>query len=112
MEAEVSKFHGRKKMSEVRVIPKFASEKEEAAWWYDNREKHDEEFLQAIAEGRVQRGNLREHFAELRKSTVIKLDPETTQEARELAERRGSDVTSVLKTLVHEALQREKQLVG
>jgi hypothetical protein len=28
-------------------IPRFASEEEEANWWFDNREKMDEEFLKA-----------------------------------------------------------------
>jgi hypothetical protein len=97
-------------MSE-RIIPRFASEKEEADWWYENREKHAEEFIQAAAEGRVQRGNLREHFAALRRGSKISLDPETAKEAQELAERCGVDVPHMLRTLVHEALQRQKQLV-
>lgn len=95
-----------------RIIPRFASEKEEADWWYANREKHAEEFIQAAAEGRVQRGNLREHFAALRSGTTISLDAETAREALELAERRGTGIPNVLKVLVHEALQREKQLAG
>jgi hypothetical protein len=97
-------------MSE-RIIPRFASEKEEADWWYENREKHAEEFIQAAAEGRVRRGNLREHFSELRTGTTVSLDPETANKARELAERCGVDVPHLLRTLVHEALQRQKQLV-
>jgi hypothetical protein len=98
-------------MSQIRVIPKFVSEKEEADWWYENREKHDEEFVQAAAEGRVQRGNLREHFAALRRGSTVSLDPETAKESQELAERCGVDVPHLLRTLVHEALQRQKQLV-
>jgi hypothetical protein len=99
-------------MGEARVIPKFATEKEEADWWYNNREKHDEEFVQAVAEGRVQQGNLREHFAEHRRRAVVRLDPETATDAQELATRRGMEVPDVLRTLVREALQREKQPVG
>jgi hypothetical protein len=40
-------------------VPKFASEAEEAKWWYDNRELLSEEFHKAAKEGRFRRGGKR-----------------------------------------------------
>jgi len=99
-------------MNEPRIIPRFASEKEEADWWFENREKHSEEFIAAAADGRVKRGNLADHLDAIRQATTVRLDSETASEARELAKFRGQEVSIVLKFLVHEALQREKQLVS
>lgn len=41
---------------EKRIIPKFASEQEEADWWYDNREELAKDWVNAIREGRTRRG--------------------------------------------------------
>ena len=45
-------------------IPKFASEAEEAKWWYDNREILSEEFQKAAKEGRLRRGGVARLLAE------------------------------------------------
>ena len=37
-----------------RTAPAFASEVEEAMWWYKNRKSHDEEFVAAVANGEAQ----------------------------------------------------------
>lgn len=38
-----------------RVVPRFATEAEEAQWWSDNREQHEEEFVRAVHEGTTTR---------------------------------------------------------
>jgi len=97
-------------MSERRELPVFANEDEEAKWWYDNREQHAEEFLQAAREGRVTRG------AMIRRGLVrtpsILIPSEDLADAKMLAEKKGIHHETYLRNLVHEALQREKQLVG
>lgn len=53
-------------------VPKFANETEEADWWYDNRERHDEEFAAAIAQGRVRRGSgIVQYLAQLQKAEEL-----------------------------------------
>ncbi len=94
-------------MNETRKLPAFASEDEEADWWYDNREKHAEEFLQAMAEGRVKRGGLAQRLAAAKALTTIDLDTSDISKAQALAEKHGMEVTTYLKQLVHEALERE-----
>jgi hypothetical protein len=96
-----------KLMSEPRILPAFASEKEEADWWYENREKHAEEFLQAAAEGRVRRGSPAVRQAVARNLNALHLDAETVNAAKQLAALRGMEVQNVLKLIVKEALERE-----
>lgn len=43
---------------ENRIIPKFASEAEEAEWWYDHREEIAADMLAAVREGRNGIGTL------------------------------------------------------
>jgi hypothetical protein len=38
-----------------RAVPAFASEAEEAAWWYRNRNSHDAEFVAALRNGQARR---------------------------------------------------------
>jgi hypothetical protein len=45
-------------------IPAFASEAEEARWWFENDELIFEEFKKAAQEGRLKRGGIRRLFAE------------------------------------------------
>jgi predicted DNA binding CopG/RHH family protein len=97
-------------MSERRKLPAFANEDEEAKWWYDNREQHAEEFLQAAREGRVTRG------AMIRRGLVrtpsVMIPSNDMEDAKMLAEKKGVAPETYIQHLVHEALQREKQLVG
>jgi len=37
-----------------RIVPWFATEEEEADWWYRNREVHDQELLDAVRSGEAQ----------------------------------------------------------
>jgi len=79
-------------MSDLKV-PAFATEAEEAKWWYDNRDKVSGEFEKAAKEGRLGRGGIRRLFAEKGipfkepnpapiPSTTIRLDPEDIAIAR------------------------------
>lgn len=94
-------------------IPKFASEAEEAKWWYDNREKLSEEFHKAAKEGRLRRGGVQRLLAERgivyqgsgpTPTTTIRLDPEDVAKARVQAAQRGLRYQTYLKMIIHEAL--------
>jgi hypothetical protein len=93
---------------EKRIIPKFASEIEEANWWYDNREELDNDFLKAIAEGRVRRRTEPRPSAPL-PTTTIRLDPADIELARGQAEKGGLKYQTYLKMVIHEALMKEAE---
>jgi hypothetical protein len=42
---------------ERRIIPKFATEAEEAKWWYDHREDISQDIVAASCEGRLGEGS-------------------------------------------------------
>jgi hypothetical protein len=39
------------------TIPHFENEEQEAQWWYDHREEVEEDFVQALKDGRVKRAS-------------------------------------------------------
>jgi predicted DNA binding CopG/RHH family protein len=97
-------------MTERRELPPFANEDEEAKWWYDNREQHAEEFAQAMREGRVTKGAMIRRG--LVRTPTVMIPAGDYAEAKRLAEKKGLDHQTYIQSLVHEALEREKQLVG
>ncbi|MGC9222403.1 MAG: hypothetical protein ACP5E2_00680 [Terracidiphilus sp.] len=98
-------------------IPKFATEAEEAKWWFENDGKVFEEFKKAAMEGRLGRGGVRRLFAEKgipfkeptpTPTTTIRLDPDDIAEARVQAAKRGLRYQTYLKMIIHEALETAK----
>ena len=103
------------------AVPAFASEAEEAAWWYENRKSHDKEFTAAVESGEAQlltREKLRERIEASKAKTpahVISLRvPEADLAmARRQAEQKGLPYQTYIKSLLHETLaEREKRSVG
>jgi hypothetical protein len=105
-------------------IPRFATEAEEAKWWYDNQELTFKEFQKAAKEGRLGRGGVRRLFAEKGipftepqkpsesqplPTTTIRLDPEDIAMARVQAAERGLRYQTYLKMIIHEALRKTEQ---
>jgi hypothetical protein len=99
-------------------IPKFATEAEEAKWWFENDGKIFEEFKKLAKEGRLGRGGVRRLFAEKgipfqepqkvpapTPTTTIRLDPEDIAKARVQAAERGLRYQTYLKMIIHEALR-------
>ena len=90
-------------------VPKFATEAEEAKWWFENQDKLLEEFKKATAEGRVGIGTVAKRAA-LRTTTIrvtIRLDPEDIAKARVQAAKCGLRHQTYLKMIIHEALHRK-----
>ncbi len=89
-------------------LPEFASEAEEAQWWFDNREELGEEFAQAIREGVATQGTLARRVAVSKLDGAnLRLDPSDLEKAETLAERKGVEVQTYLAELIHKALQQE-----
>jgi hypothetical protein len=95
-------------------IPAFASEAEEAKWWFENEDLIAEEFQKAAKEGRLGHGGIRRLFAEKgipfkeptpTPTTTIRLDPDDIAKARVQAAERGLRYQTYLKMIIHEALR-------
>jgi predicted DNA binding CopG/RHH family protein len=101
-----------------RAVPAFASEAEEAAWWYRNRNSHEAEFVAALRNGQAQAltgEKLRQRIeaSKARKpAQVISLRVAETDLAiaRRQAEQKGLPYQTYIKSLLHETLAaREKR---
>jgi hypothetical protein len=95
-------------------IPAFASEAEEAKWWFENEDLIAKEFERAAKEGRLGHGGIRRLFAEKgipfkeptpTHTTTIRLDPDDIAKARVQAAERGLRYQTYLKMIIHEALR-------
>ena len=104
-----------------RTVPAFASESEEAAWWYENRNSHDREFAAGMKSGEAQMltgEKLRERIAASKASTPaqvisIRVAAADLAMARRQAEQKGLPYQTYIKSLLHETLtEREKRKAG
>lgn len=99
------------------AIPAFATEAEEALWWYRNRDGHGKQLSAALKKGAAQvltKDALRARIAASKKtaSPVVSLRiPEGDLAlARKQAERKGLPYQTYIKSLLHETLAaREKR---
>ena len=103
------------KTKRTRILPNFANEKQEADWWYENREQLDREFIEAAGRGEVKvltRERLLERLEASKKPSSqlvsIHLPNADVKCARKQAERRGLPYQAYIESLLHEALQREE----
>lgn len=101
-------------MADKLKIPKFASEAEEAQWWFDHRnDEVTKAFKDAAAQGKLRTGSVaslaRNTAAGVTPTTTIRLDPDDISRARALAAQRGLRYQTYLKMLVHEALAAEEK---
>jgi predicted DNA binding CopG/RHH family protein len=86
-------------------IPRFKSEKEEAEWWDAHPDVITKLFLQAKKEGRLRRLPPARGTT---KSVTIRLAVHDVETAQELAEKRGLPYQTLIKTLLHQALEKER----
>jgi hypothetical protein len=93
------------------IVPKFENDDQEADWWYDNRELVSQEFQKAAAEGRLGKGTVMRRMAEAQArkdaGTPIQLDSDDSSKAQAIAARKGIPYQSYIKTIIHEALEKE-----
>lgn len=95
-------------------VPKFASEAEEAQWWFDHRDELTKTFQDAASHGVLHTGSAARIARERATggntpTTTIRLDPDDISKARALAAKRGLRYQTYLKMLLHEALKSEEK---
>jgi predicted DNA binding CopG/RHH family protein len=109
------------KKQSKRAVPAFASEAEEAAWWYENRKSHDKEFAAAVENGDAQvltgqklRERIEASKAKMPAQMISLRVPEADLAlARRQAEQKGLPYQTYIKSLLHETLAaREKRKAG
>jgi len=90
------------------VVPHFDTETEEAEWWCEHREEHDERLADAVENGTTLklRDALWEQGLVLQglKEVAIPLEEDDLERARQQAAGRGLDYHQYLSKLLHEAL--------
>lgn len=98
-----------------RIVPSFATEAEEAQWWFDNRNKHGKQLLAAVKSGEAKvltRERLRERIATSKKppAPVVSLRiPEADLAlARKQAQQKGLPYQTYIKSLLHETLNERE----
>jgi predicted DNA binding CopG/RHH family protein len=109
------------KKQSKRAVPAFASEAEEAAWWYENRKSHDKEFATAVENGEAQvlTGDKLQERIEASKARTpaqvisLRVPQADLAMARRQAEQKGLPYQTYIKSLLHETLaEREKRKAG
>lgn len=103
-----------------RVTPAFATEAEEAQWWYQNRNEHGKQLLAAVQKGEAQvltSEELRARIAASKKTpapvVALRIPAADLALARKQAEQKGLPYQTYIKSLLHETLsEREKRKVG
>ena len=95
-----------------RVVPAFATEAQEAAWWYKNRAKLDRDLLEAARTGELKvldRKTLTARVARSKAAKVVSIRlPESDLElARLQAAKKGLPYQTYIKSLLHQALEEQ-----
>jgi predicted DNA binding CopG/RHH family protein len=103
-----------------RIVPTFATEAEEAEWWYKNRNIHGKQLLAAVKSGEAQvltKEKLLERIAASEKTpapvVALRIPAADLALARKQAKEKGLPYQTYIKSLLHETLaQREKRKAG
>lgn len=103
-----------------RIVPAFATEAEEAQWWYKNRNIHGKQLRTAVKSGEAQtltKDKLLERMAASKKTpapmVALRIPQADLALARKQAEKKGLPYQTYIKSLLHETLaEREKRKTG
>lgn len=103
-----------------RTMPTFATEAEEAAWWYENRKLHGAQFVAAVKSGEARVLTKEKLLARIEASRAkpapvvsLRIPHADLALARKQAERKGLPYQTYIKSLLHETLaERERASVG
>jgi hypothetical protein len=93
-------------------IPKFATEADEAQWWYEQRHELAAKAQEALARGELKLRRLPQSPAipiGPTKNITIRVPDQDLIRARDLAAKRGLRYQTYLKMLLHEALDAEEK---
>jgi len=93
-------------------LPDFASEKEEADWWYDHRDEVSDDFAAAASEGKVRsvRDMLLEDHNLILPDAFVSLPMSNADlaKAKEIAAKQGLGAEEYLSKAVHAILEAER----
>ena len=103
-----------------RLVPTFATEAEEAEWWYKNRDTHGKQLVAAVKSGEAQvltKERLMERIAASRKAAspvvALRIPEADLALARKQAAKKGLPYQTYIKSLLHETLaEREERKSG
>lgn len=102
-----------------RIVPVFATEAEEADWWFQNRHIHDKDLLDAVRSGEAQiltREKLLERLAASKKKpapvVALRIPEADLILARKQAARKGLPYQTYIKSLLHETLVKREKKAG
>lgn len=94
-----------------RMVPAFATEAEEADWWYKNRNVHDKELLAAVRAGEAKiltKSELLRRIEASKKKPApvvsLRIPAADLALARKQAEQKGLPYQTYIKSLLHETL--------
>ena len=95
-------------MSDKIIVPRFATESEEADWWFDNREAHGEIMAKALEERPPMNlvELLKQRGQEVPRVSV-RFDYDDIARAGKQAAARGVELESYMRDLLHEALLKD-----
>lgn len=89
-------------------VPKFAGEEEEANWWFENRGKLEEEFLEGARTGRLRSGStVLRRAREAANALTNHLSDADLAAIRHLAAQRSQDEGDCAAPILHRALETE-----
>jgi predicted DNA binding CopG/RHH family protein len=102
------------------VVPKFATEAEEADWWYRNRELHGKIMLAAVKSGEARILTKEKLLARIEASkrkpapvVALRIPEADLTLARKQAGQKGLPYQTYIKSLLHQALTKgEKRKAG
>ena len=103
------------------LIPAFATEAEEAKWWFENRGVHGNQMRQSVKSGQatlLTKARLQERIAASSKRVpapvvALRIPESDLALARKQAEQKGLPYQTYIKSLLHETLtEREKRKSG
>jgi hypothetical protein len=94
-------------MTNKRVIPEFATEAEEAEWWFEHRDELSDDFVAAAKDGTLGRGRLASRFGLT--TNLVAINQADAAIARERAAQSGMEYQAYVQRLVHQALERERK---
>ncbi len=108
------------KIPNHRIVPKFATEAEEADWWFQNREVHGKMMLAAVKSGEAQILTREKLLARIEASkkkpapvVSLRIPEQDLALARKQANQKGLPYQTYIKSLLHETLvEREKRKAG
>lgn len=95
-------------MAQKLEVPKFASEAEEARWWFEHQDDVADEFELAEQEGRLGHGTAARRIGLV--EPALLLEPDDVERAKRLAKSHGMEYQAYLKMVVRRALLTEEKI--